>query len=118
MDDNNKDVNKVNIGQSCKNKSCKAVYKGPPSDEEICTHHPGVPIFHEGLKYWSCCQKKTTDFSVFLEQPGCLQGNHLWIEKVNRIVQELQEKYVYSWLNYLSEKKMNTLDFRMKEIKR
>ncbi|XP_058809973.1 cysteine and histidine-rich domain-containing protein morgana [Phymastichus coffea] len=81
MDNHNNDENKIVLGQNCKNKSCKAVYKGLPSDEEDCTYHPGVPIFHEGLKYWSCCRKKTTDFSVFLEQPGCTKGSHLWVQK-------------------------------------
>ncbi|XP_026668314.1 cysteine and histidine-rich domain-containing protein isoform X3 [Ceratina calcarata] len=70
---------KVQIGQSCKNNSCKATYRGPASDDEVCNHHPGTPIFHEGLKFWSCCQKRTTDFSTFLEQPGCTQGKHTWI---------------------------------------
>ncbi|XP_066597950.1 cysteine and histidine-rich domain-containing protein morgana [Prorops nasuta] len=72
---------KIQIGQSCKNKSCSATYKGPCSDDETCVYHSGVPIFHEGMKYWSCCQKKTTDFSVFLAQPGCTEGKHTWISK-------------------------------------
>ncbi|KAK1134771.1 hypothetical protein K0M31_007542 [Melipona bicolor] len=72
---------KVQIGQSCKNNSCKATYSGSASDDEICNYHPGTPIFHEGMKYWSCCQKKTMDFSTFLEQPGCTQGKHTWISK-------------------------------------
>lgn len=72
---------KVQIGQNCKNNSCKATYNGPASDDDVCNHHPGIPIFHEGMKYWSCCEKKTTDFSTFLEQPGCLQGNHKWISE-------------------------------------
>ncbi|XP_012286332.1 cysteine and histidine-rich domain-containing protein [Orussus abietinus] len=75
---------KVSIGESCKNNSCKATYQGSTSDEEDCKHHPGVPIFHEGLKYWSCCQKKTTDFSVFLEQTGCSSGKHVWINKISK----------------------------------
>ncbi|KAK0073026.1 hypothetical protein PV325_010375 [Microctonus aethiopoides] len=69
----------VQIGQSCKNTSCKAIYRGPESNEEICNYHAGVAIFHEGLKYWSCCQKKVIDFSIFLEQPGCTRGIHSWI---------------------------------------
>ncbi|XP_076629491.1 cysteine and histidine rich domain containing protein [Colletes latitarsis] len=72
---------KIEIGQSCKNNACKDVYKGPESDKELCNYHPGAPIFHEGMKYWSCCQKKTTDFSTFLEQPGCSQGKHTWVSK-------------------------------------
>jgi cysteine/histidine-rich domain-containing protein 1 len=47
---------------------------------QVCKFHPGVPIFHEGLKYWSCCQKKTTEFDVFLKQEGCQIGSHLWIK--------------------------------------
>ncbi|KOC69964.1 Cysteine and histidine-rich domain-containing protein [Habropoda laboriosa] len=72
---------KVKIGQNCRNNSCNARYNGPESDNEVCNHHPGVPIFHEGMKYWSCCQKKTTDFSAFLEQLPCAQGTHVWISK-------------------------------------
>lgn len=68
----------VQIGQVCKNNSCKGTYNGPASDEEVCNHHPGVAVFHEGMKYWSCCQKKTTDFATFLDQPGCTQGKHTW----------------------------------------
>lgn len=72
----------VQVGESCKNTSCKGSYRGPESDSEVCLHHPGVAIFHEGLKFWSCCQKRTTDFAVFLAQPGCTQGTHLWVAKV------------------------------------
>ncbi|EFN63764.1 Cysteine and histidine-rich domain-containing protein 1 [Camponotus floridanus] len=72
---------KIQIGQRCQNNSCKGTYKGITSDEEICHYHPGEPIFHEGMKYWSCCQKKTTEFSVFLDQPGCTQGKHIWFTK-------------------------------------
>lgn len=77
----------ISVGEMCKRKGCKASYTGTVVDEENCNHHPGVPIFHEGLKYWSCCQKKTTDFTVFLEQPGCSQGKHLWVcEATNKTV--------------------------------
>ncbi|KAJ8255448.1 hypothetical protein GJAV_G00204980 [Gymnothorax javanicus] len=33
---------------------------------DACLYHPGVPIFHDALKGWSCCKKRTTDFSEFL----------------------------------------------------
>jgi len=71
----------IQIGQTCKNNSCKGTYAGFASNNEVCNYHPGVPIFHEGLKYWSCCQKKTTEFSSFLEQPGCTRGKHVWFSK-------------------------------------
>ncbi|XP_043267807.1 cysteine and histidine-rich domain-containing protein isoform X2 [Venturia canescens] len=69
----------ITMGQNCYNKACKATYRGTDSLTEVCTYHPGVPIFHEGLKSWSCCQKRSTDFSVFLAQPGCTEGIHQWI---------------------------------------
>uniref|UniRef100_A0A8C0VGE4 Integrin subunit beta 1 binding protein 2 n=1 Tax=Cyanistes caeruleus TaxID=156563 RepID=A0A8C0VGE4_CYACU len=60
------------------------IYQGPESNTEVCTFHPGVPVFHEGMKYWSCCGIKTTDFSAFMEQPGCSRGCHCWTEKKDK----------------------------------
>ncbi|CAH1987695.1 unnamed protein product [Acanthoscelides obtectus] len=68
----------VQIGTTCKNGGCQVTYQGPDTNNTLCTYHPGVPIFHEGMKYWSCCQKKTSDFNSFLNQAGCNQGKHLW----------------------------------------
>ncbi|XP_050533725.1 cysteine and histidine-rich domain-containing protein morgana [Daktulosphaira vitifoliae] len=67
------------IGTMCKNNGCKQAYEGAGKSNE-CNHHPGVPIFHEGMKFWSCCNKKTSDFNVFLEQAGCSQGEHCWVK--------------------------------------
>jgi len=80
-------------------------YNGPKTDDETCSYHPGVPIFHEGwgqfitdvekqffhifrwyfmrmhgfrMKYWSCCKRKTSDFNSFLSQEGCNKGSHQW----------------------------------------
>ena len=69
------------IGTSCKNGGCKQVYDGPGSVASPCQHHPGCPVFHEGLKFWSCCQRRTTDFNSFLEQEGCAIGDHVWIKE-------------------------------------
>ncbi|XP_062819960.1 integrin beta-1-binding protein 2 isoform X2 [Anolis carolinensis] len=71
----------VSLGTTCKNSGCKATFQGQESNRETCTFHPGVPVFHEGMKYWSCCGIKTTDFNAFLEQKGCSRGRHLWIKK-------------------------------------
>ncbi|NXW75293.1 CHRD1 protein, partial [Hirundo rustica] len=75
---------RVRAGTTCKNAACKAIYQGPESNTEVCTFHPGVPVFHEGMKYWSCCGIKTTDFSAFMEQPGCSRGCHCWTEKKDK----------------------------------
>ncbi|KRT81557.1 hypothetical protein AMK59_5843 [Oryctes borbonicus] len=78
--ESNTDVHsaEIKIGTSCKNRGCTTIYEGPSSDSGTCTYHPGVPIFHEGLKYWSCCQRRTTDFNAFLNQVGCETGQHVW----------------------------------------
>lgn len=68
----------IAIGEPCKNGGCKKTYNGEPSKSNECVHHPGVPVFHEGLKFWSCCQRKTTDFQSFLNQEGCDFGLCKW----------------------------------------
>uniref|UniRef100_A0A131XVS3 Putative cysteine and histidine-rich domain chord-containing zinc binding protein n=1 Tax=Ixodes ricinus TaxID=34613 RepID=A0A131XVS3_IXORI len=73
----------VSLGTSCKNAGCQQSYQGEQSNLEICLYHSGFPIFHEGMKYWTCCQRKTSDFANFLEQRGCTSGSHLWIKKKN-----------------------------------
>lgn len=32
------------------------------------------------MKYWTCCQRKTSDFEMFLSQEGCESGDHLWFK--------------------------------------
>uniref|UniRef100_A0A4W4FMR9 Cysteine and histidine-rich domain-containing protein 1 n=1 Tax=Electrophorus electricus TaxID=8005 RepID=A0A4W4FMR9_ELEEL len=68
----------IKIGTSCKNGGCTKTFCGAESNEEVCLYHAGVPIFHEGMKYWSCCKRKTSDFNTFLSQEGCFKGAHLW----------------------------------------
>ncbi|XP_039751632.1 cysteine and histidine-rich domain-containing protein [Pararge aegeria] len=71
----------VKIGTICKNGGCNTPYEGPESNSTMCTYHPGCPVFHEGLKFWTCCQKRTTDFDTFLSQPGCTTGTHKWVKE-------------------------------------
>ena len=74
------DANAIKVGNPCYNKPCKAAFTATDADNEACLYHPGTPVFHEGMKFWSCCQRKTSDFSQFLNQEGCTQGKHLWIK--------------------------------------
>ncbi|KAL6118249.1 itgb1bp2 [Pungitius sinensis] len=74
----------VLVGTRCKNSACKSVYEGPETDTQVCTHHPGAPVFHEGYKYWNCCCIKTIDFNAFLEQKGCSTGKHRWVPKQDK----------------------------------
>ncbi|XP_074863671.1 integrin beta-1-binding protein 2 isoform X2 [Carettochelys insculpta] len=79
-------IPEIRPGTPCKNSGCKAIFKGAESEQEACTFHPGVPVFHEGMKYWSCCGIKTTEFSAFLEQEGCSTGNHRWLKEEMKLV--------------------------------
>ncbi|KAI6652751.1 Cysteine and histidine-rich domain-containing protein 1-like [Oopsacas minuta] len=65
--------------QSCQNGGCKVLKKDGISDDTNCVYHSGTVVFHEGLKFWSCCQRKTTDFEEFLKQQGCIMGTHKWV---------------------------------------
>ena len=71
----------IAVGTKCRNGGCLESYQSEDSLYSECVHHPGVPVFHEGMKYWSCCQRKTSDFSVFVAQKGCETGRHKWTEE-------------------------------------
>lgn len=68
----------VDVGTACKRGGCTVTYESVETNRSDCVHHPGVPIFHEGCKFWSCCKKRTSDFQAFLNQVGCTTGKHLW----------------------------------------
>eukprot|EP00835_Amoeboradix_gromovi_P001649 NODE_80_length_22829_cov_0.188121.p6 type:complete len:287 gc:universal NODE_80_length_22829_cov_0.188121:3881-3021(-) len=46
-----------------------------PSDDK-CIFHPGKPVFHDGLKGYTCCEKRVIDFDDFLKIEGCQSGQH------------------------------------------
>lgn len=79
-----KDSRIVVPGTRCKNTGCKTAYENADTDKDVCTYHPGGPVFHEGYKYWSCCCIKTLDFNAFLDQKGCTTGKHCWIVKKDK----------------------------------
>jgi cysteine/histidine-rich domain-containing protein 1 len=91
----------IPIGAACVNNSCKTTYNGPETNSTACVHHPGVAIFHEGMKYWSCCKRKTSDFSSFLSQEGCTTGEHKWSknERVDKIREDWFSRLGYIHLN-------------------
>nr|XP_060612567.1 integrin beta-1-binding protein 2 [Anolis sagrei ordinatus] len=60
----------------CYNRGCGQQFDPEDNGPDSCLHHPGFPIFHDALKGWSCCRKRTTDFSEFLSIKGCTKGRH------------------------------------------
>jgi len=70
-------------GKACNHRGCSKSYFDESSRKEECIYHPGVPIFHETLKKWSCCGGKAMEFDVFLSIEGCKNGLHKFVDKVN-----------------------------------
>lgn len=68
-------------GRTCRRKACGQSYKaGDIRDGEKCVHHPGVPIFHEGSKGYSCCKRKVLEFDEFMKIEGCkTKDRHLFV---------------------------------------
>lgn len=49
---------------------------------DSCRHHPGLPFFHDVYKGWSCCNKKSVDFTDFLNIKGCSLSKHSNVKPV------------------------------------
>lgn len=71
----------IGDGAECRRRTCAAKYKkGGSRDDERCVHHPGVPIFHEGSKGYSCCKRRVLEFDQFMMIEGCqTKDKHLFI---------------------------------------
>lgn len=52
---------------------------------DACRHHPGVPFFHDAYKGWTCCQKKSVDFTEFLNIKGCQLSAHSNVRPVEPV---------------------------------
>ena len=58
----------------CKRRGCGTEFDATGGSKGPCTYHPGAPVFHEGLKSWSCCKetnKPVLEFEQFMKLPGC-----------------------------------------------
>ncbi|KAI9296439.1 chord-domain-containing protein [Neoconidiobolus thromboides FSU 785] len=92
-DDTDKEVK---AGTLCKRRGCghkfvdNKVSRGEEEDSN-CYFHPGLPIFHEGSKGYSCCKRKVLEFDEFLKIKGCVQRKHVFIEKINPLENKSDE---------------------------
>ncbi|KAF9001893.1 HSP20-like chaperone [Cyathus striatus] len=60
----------------CTRKGCGKDFSD--DSQEKCIYHSGSPVFHEGLKSWSCCSdvhKPVLDFNEFMHIPGCAEAD-------------------------------------------
>ncbi|AQK71540.1 Integrin beta-1-binding protein 2 [Zea mays] len=53
----------------CQRIGCDAIFTNDDNREGSCQYHPS-PMFHDGMKEWSCCKQRSHDFSLFLQIPG------------------------------------------------
>ncbi|WVQ74613.1 hypothetical protein IAR50_004214 [Cryptococcus sp. DSM 104548] len=63
----------------CTNQACGKEFDEDKKEEGTCAFHPGGPVFHEGLKSWSCCKdtnKPVLEFDAFMKLPPCATGTH------------------------------------------
>jgi len=77
QDDND---DSIKVGAPCKHGGCEMKFLGEDRTHGECTYHPGYPVFHEGYKFWTCCNKRTSDFNEFLKQSGCAVGTCVWMK--------------------------------------
>ncbi|KAJ1339913.1 hypothetical protein BSLG_005448 [Batrachochytrium salamandrivorans] len=66
----------ISPGTICKRKTCGKEYYDVSSRSDECIHHPGVPVFHEGSKGWTCCSRRVLEFDLFLKIQGCTTAKH------------------------------------------
>ena len=67
-------------GKICRRKACGVQYAGASREGEKCVFHPGVPIFHEGSKGYTCCKRRVLEFDEFMRIEGCkTKDRHLFV---------------------------------------
>ena len=60
----------------CYNKGCSKQFDPKSNHSTACTFHPGEPYFHDAYKEWTCCKKRSVDFTEFLNFKGCKTSFH------------------------------------------
>uniref|UniRef100_A0A7S1STU7 CHORD domain-containing protein n=1 Tax=Tetraselmis chuii TaxID=63592 RepID=A0A7S1STU7_9CHLO len=62
--------------QTCHRMGCGEKFDPTENSDGSCRYHPNPPYFHDGMKEWTCCKKKSHDFGEFMTIPGCTTGRH------------------------------------------
>lgn len=61
----------------CQRKGCQKDFIVADNSSSSCNYHCGQPVFHDAIKFWSCCpNSKCYDFDDFLKVPPCSVGFH------------------------------------------
>ncbi|KAI5400648.1 cysteine and histidine-rich domain-containing protein RAR1 [Lathyrus oleraceus] len=83
-------MEKTDVKVRCQRIGCNATFTDDDNLDDSCQYHES-PLFHDGMKEWSCCKKRSHDFSLFLEIPGCKTGKHT-TEK--QVIAPIKKKHV------------------------
>ncbi|PFH36192.1 CHORD protein [Besnoitia besnoiti] len=76
MADESTHSNDMNAKKKCTRPGCGKTYVDAENDERSCVHHSAMPIFHDGVKRWPCCDGEAWDWSDFMAIKGCTAGKH------------------------------------------
>lgn len=63
----------------CTRSGCGKEFDPNRNQTSDCVFHSGNPVFHEGMKSWSCCKtvnKPVLEFDQFIKIKGCTTGTH------------------------------------------
>lgn len=83
-EDSDDEGEEVAEGLGCKRKGCGERSTGGKRArmEEKCVFHPGVPVFHEGSKGYTCCKRRVLEFDEFMRIKGCKERDgHCFVGK-------------------------------------
>lgn len=129
--DDDEEGMEVPEGRVCRRKGCGVQYKGGERKDEKCVYHPGVPIFHEGSKGYSCCKRRVLEFDEFLKIEGCKTKNrHLFVgsgkkdKKDGEVLEDVRSDYYQTASTVISsfflkkiQKENSTVEFTDKSVK-
>lgn len=73
----------IAVGTKCRHHGCNDTFTGDESRTAPCVYHPGLAVFHEGNKYWTCCRPRCAEFEEFLKIKGCKTGIHKFCPKID-----------------------------------
>jgi hypothetical protein len=99
-EDSDEEGEVVPADKICKRKACGQRASGViPRQQaaETCVFHPGIPIFHEGSKGYTCCKRRVLEFDEFMRIKGCKERKgHCFVGKREKAREAEKQKLASS----------------------
>ncbi|XP_026193317.1 uncharacterized protein LOC34623611 [Cyclospora cayetanensis] len=64
------DAMEVSEQLKCRRPGCGQSFSASSNREDACRHHKRLPLFHDGVKCWPCCEKEAWDWETFMKIEG------------------------------------------------